>query len=114
MHCLDKGKTISAQTYIEDWLKPVVGAIEKQLLTSGTKNMKILNDNAKPHVAKIVRKYLNNKGIGIIDHPLYWPDLAPCDFWLFSQDKQHLTDTEDVQSLKKQITDIVAAIPKKE
>ena len=31
-HCLDKGKTISTQTYIKDFLKTVVSAIEKQSL----------------------------------------------------------------------------------
>ena len=114
IHCLDKGETISAQSYIEYCLKPVVSAIEKQRPTSGTKNMKILHDNAKPHVAKVVQEYLNNEGIAIIDHPPYSPDLAPCDFWLFSKIKQHLTDHKDVQSLKKQITEIVNAIPKDE
>jgi histone-lysine N-methyltransferase SETMAR len=73
-----------------------------------------LHDNAKPHVAKVVQEYLSNEGIKIIDHPPYSPDLAPCDFWLFGKIKQHLTDHKDVQSLKKQITEILAAIPKEE
>ena len=46
IYCLDKGKTISAQTYIEDFLKPIVSAIEKQLPTSGSKYLKILHKNA--------------------------------------------------------------------
>ena len=100
IHCLDKEKTISARTYVEDCLKPV-SAIEKQRPTSGTKNMKISHDNAKHHFAKVVREYLNNEGIGIIDHPPYSTDLAPCDFWLFSKIKQHQIDNKDVQSLKK-------------
>ena len=114
IHCLNKGETITAKTYIEDCLKPVVRAIEKQRPMSGTKNMKILHDNAKPHVAKDVQDYLKNESIAIIDHPPYSPDLAPCDFWLFSKIKQNLTDHKDVQSLKKQITEIVAGIPKEE
>ena len=65
-------------------------------------------------MTKVVREYLNNEGIAINDHPPYLPGLAPCDFWLFSKIKQHLTDIKDVQSLKKQITEIVAAIPKEE
>lgn len=114
VHCLDKGKTMSAQTYIEDCLKPVVCAIQKQRSKTGTKSMKILHDNAKPHVAKVVQEYLNSEGIGRIDHPPYSPDLAPCDFWLFSKIKLHLTDHKDVQSLKKQITEILSGIPKEE
>ena len=84
--------------YIEDCLKPVVSTIEKQRPTQGTKNIKILHENAKPHVAKVVQEYLNNEGIGIINHPQYSPDLAPCNFWIFNKIKQHLTDNKDVQT----------------
>ena len=41
--------------------------------------------NAKTQVAKIVKDYLNNEGKKLIGHPLYSPDLAPCDFWLYSE-----------------------------
>ena len=114
VHYLEKGEAICAQTYIEDCLTPVIGTIRQQRPKSGTKSMKILHDNAKPHVAKIVREYLNSEGITIIDHPPYSPDLAPSDFCLFSYIKQRLTDHPDVQSLKKQITRILAEKPKEE
>jgi transposase len=73
-----------------------------------------LHDNAKPHVAKLVKNYLENEGITIIDHPPYSPDLAPCDFWLFGKVKRELTSHTDVGSLKNQITEIVESIPKEE
>ena len=82
--------------------------------TTGLKNMKILHDNAKPHVAKIVKTYLQNEGITIIDHPPYSPDLAPSDFWLFSKLKRCLTSHEDVESLKLQITEVLRYIPQEE
>ena len=83
--CLESGKTVTAKYYRDNCLKPSLEKVREERPTSGTKNMKILHDNAKPHVAKIVKDYLNNEGLTIIDHPPYSPDLAPCDFWLFSK-----------------------------
>ena len=72
------------------------------------------HDNARPHVAKNVKAYLESEGMVTIDHPPYSPDLAPCDFWLFDKIKQSLTDHKSAISLKKQITEILGAIPKEE
>jgi hypothetical protein len=32
-----------------------------------------------------VSQFLAGKGISAMDHPLYSPDLAPVDFWLFPE-----------------------------
>ena len=42
----------------------------------------LLHDNARPHIAKPVKKYLEVKW-EILPHPLYSPDIAPSDFHLF-------------------------------
>ena len=76
--------------------------------------MKILHDNAKPHVAKIVKKYLQDQNLAIIDHPPYSSDLAPSDFWLFDYLKQRLDSHSDVESLKSQITEVLLSTPKEE
>ena len=78
------------------------------------KNMKILHENAKPHVAKVVKKYLDDEGITIIDHSPYSPDLAPCDFRLFSMFKQSSDTHSNVESLKSLITEVFESIPKEE
>ena len=41
------------------------------------------HDNAPARNAVSVRQLLVKKQIEALDHPLYFPDLAPCDFWLF-------------------------------
>lgn len=48
-----------------------------------------------------------------MDHPQYSPDLAPADFWLFSQLKSMLKgkyylDVEDIKPMKTFLTDIPA------
>ena len=112
--CLKKGETISSQYYIENCLEPIVNEINRQRPNSGTKNMKFLHDNARPHVTNGVKSYLNDNGFTIIRHPPYSPDLAPSDFWLFDRIKSHLDEHTDVQSQKLQITKIMQEIPKDE
>jgi transposase len=43
----------------------------------------LLHDKARPHVAKVVKKYLETLKWDILPHPLYSPDIAPSDYWLF-------------------------------
>ena len=31
-----------------------------------------------------VKQFSDSKNIGVLSHPTYWPDLAPCYFFLFS------------------------------
>ena len=42
----------------------------------------LVQDNARPHVARVCRQYLDDKGIDAIDWPSYSPDLNPIkNFW---------------------------------
>ncbi len=45
-------------------------------------------DNARPHVASIVRDFLEKCEIPTVAHPPYSTDLAHCDFWLFPSTKK--------------------------
>jgi len=40
----------------------------------------ILHDNARPHVAKVVKKYLETLKWNVLPHPPYSPDIAPSDY----------------------------------
>ena len=61
-HAAGMGETINNQYLIENCLKPVVKALEiGRPNRSGTKNLKILHDNAQPHVHKNVKKYYIKK-----------------------------------------------------
>ena len=53
--CMKKGETMCARNYRDDYLKPLLEKVIQERPTTGLKNMKILHDNAKPHVAKIVK-----------------------------------------------------------
>lgn len=109
---MEKGETINANYYINNSLAPVIKSIKAARPTSGLTNIKLHHDNARPHVAKVVKSYLETNGMRTIRHPPYSPDLAPCDFWLFDYIKRQLDDHSSEKSLKSQITRILGAIPK--
>ncbi|VVC34328.1 Hypothetical protein CINCED_3A000742 [Cinara cedri] len=47
-------------------------------------------DNAPAHNALSVKQYLAGKRTPVLEHAPYWPDLAPCDFFLFPKKKSAL------------------------
>jgi transposase len=47
-------------------------------------------DNAKPHTSKMSIEMIEELGFILVPQPPYFPDLAPCDFFLFGYLKQHL------------------------
>ncbi|KAG5325204.1 MOS1T transposase, partial [Pseudoatta argentina] len=52
----------------------------------------LLHDNARPHVAKPVKTYLETLKWEVLPHPLYSPDIAPSDFHLFRSMEHGLAD----------------------
>jgi len=47
----------------------------------------LLHDNARPHVAKVIKKYLETLKWDVLPHPPYSLDIAPSDYWLFRSSK---------------------------
>ncbi|GBP43002.1 Histone-lysine N-methyltransferase SETMAR [Eumeta japonica] len=50
----------------------------------------VLQDNASVHTARVSSQALKDTGFSEIDHPPYSPDLAPSDYFLFSNLKKEL------------------------
>ena len=50
----------------------------------------LLHDNAPSHNATIVKQFLAQRKVTVLDHPPYSPDLAPADYFLFPKVKSHL------------------------
>jgi transposase len=45
----------------------------------------LLHDNALVHSSGTVSEFLAKRGIPVLSHPTYCPDLVPADFFLFPQ-----------------------------
>ncbi|CAF4847578.1 unnamed protein product [Rotaria sp. Silwood1] len=114
IHCVDEGKTIDHNYYIENCLKPVVKEILKQRRSAGTQGIKLLHDNARPHTHSDVINYLTEQHIKIMPHPPYSPDLAPCDYWLNDYIKCNLSDQPNEKSLARAVFKVVKNIPEEE
>ena len=61
------------------------------------------HDNAPAHTALSVREFLATKQITLLEHPVYSPDLAHDDFFLFPKIKEiskgrHFDDIDDIRS----------------
>lgn len=114
VHAVPGGKTIDSNYYIENCLEPAFDAVSLKRKSVGTKSIKLLHDNAKPHCSQAVKNYLEHRSIKLIKHPPYSPDLAPCDYWLFDYIKCNLEDQIDEESLIKAVTKILSTIPASE
>jgi len=72
----------------------------------------LLHDNAPSHTAVLTQQFLAKNKIAVIPHPPYFPDLAPCDFFLFPKMKLKLKgrrfDTiEKIQAETQKVLDTV-------
>lgn len=52
------------------------------------------HDNARPHVAVVVKNYLETINWEILPHPPYSPDIAPSDYHLFRSMTHGLEDQQ--------------------
>ena len=84
-----RGTTITAERYCEV-LKKLKRAIQNKRRGKLTKTVFLIHDNARPHSARQTQQLREEFRWDVFGHPPYSPDLAPSDFHLFPQLKQHL------------------------
>ena len=68
------------------------------------------HDKAPSHTSILTHQFLVKNKIAVIPHPLYSPDLAPCDFFLFPKMKLKLkgcqfNTTEEIQAELQRVLD---------
>jgi len=74
----------------------------------------LLYDNAPSHNATIVKQFLAQRKVTVIDHPPYSPDLAPADYILFPKVKSHLKGHlfDSISDIQKAVTGTLNTIAK--
>ena len=72
--------------------------------------------NAPRHKTKKLYELLMKKQICVIDHPLYSPDLSPCDYFLFLKLKTAMKGAfnDDALTIETAVTQVLKIIPKTE
>ena len=89
---LAQGKNINAEL-CHTQLDKLVDAIQqkrRRLRGNSFENFHFLQDNPRPHTARLTQSKLAEIGFTVLPHPPYSPDLSPSDYYLFSPVKNSL------------------------
>ena len=79
---LPKGQTINVE-YYSSLLVQLKGIFKEKRCANVTKGVLFLHDNVTAHQALARQKKLAYLGFQCLDHPPYYPDLAPSEYHLF-------------------------------
>lgn len=98
---LRSGQTIDGPFYRQQLIRLKQAIKEKRTKWETRKETLIfLHDNARPHIEKSVKNYLENSGWEVLAHAPYSPDLAPSDYHLFRSMQNHM-DGERFSSVEE-------------
>ena len=86
---LQKGKITNGEYYAK-LLRQLRQAIRSKRPGKLTKGVLLHQDNAPAHKSLVAMSAVHDYGFELIDHPLYSPDLALSDYFLFPNLKKHL------------------------
>ena len=72
----------------------------------------LFHDNAPSHNVTIVIQFLAQRKVTVLNHPLYSPDLAPADYFLFPKVKSHLKGRlfDSISGTQKAVTSTLNTI----
>jgi hypothetical protein len=88
-----EGQTVNQKYYLEVLTKLPERVRKKRPELWKKKSWILHQDNAPAHNALTVKQFLVDRYIPVLQHPLYSPDLALCDFYLFPKVKSALKGT---------------------
>ena len=88
----------------------------KKQPSKGWSGVHLLHDNASSHKYEVVKSFLVSEKVKVLNHPLYSPDLSPCDFFLFPRIKKMLSGNKYTSrsSLGSTIYQCLQQIPKED
>ncbi|UYV78600.1 hypothetical protein LAZ67_16002110 [Cordylochernes scorpioides] len=97
---LERNATVNKNLYIAQ-LHPMNEAIQ-QKRPDRQGQIILLHDNARPHVAQVVKATLQELECEVLQHPPYSPDLVPTNYHLFRFMSNHMRGTtfDDEEDLK--------------
>ena len=74
----------------------------------------LLHNNAPSHNETIVKQFLAQWKVTVLNHPTYSPDLAPADYVLFPKVKSHLKGRlfDSISDIQKAVTSTLNTIAK--
>jgi len=107
------GQTVNSASY-EEVLKRLLQRIHHlRPAYHRTGQWILLHDNAPAHCAIRVHQFLAQRGVPVVDHPPYSPELTPADFFLFPRLKSLMKGARfaDVVTIQERVTAVLRSIP---
>lgn len=113
---IPRGRTVTGKLYQQLVMKKFEKIVKKSRPSLGLRKLALLHDNAPAHTSKETVQFLKKKGLTVLPHPPYSPDLAPCDFFLFPRLKKTLESKRyySRQSVGSAVFQCLRGIPKKD
>ena len=109
-----QGQTVNREVYISVLrrMRETLRRRRPDLWASG--QWTLLHDNARPHTALSVSRFLTKHNVTVLPHPPYSPHLSPCDFFLFPRLKKRLKRRrhENIKAIQAAVTMQFTGIPK--
>ena len=90
---LPQGTTYTSEYVVSKLIPEVDAAVRVKRPMIGLSRSKLHWDNARSHTSAATRNELDARGVTVLAHPPYSPDLAPSDFFLFGHPKRQLLGT---------------------
>ena len=99
---LPQGQTINQHVHKNILRRLMRSVREKRRELWETRSWLLHHDNAPAPNALGIREFLVKNNIAVLEQPPYSPDLAPCDFFLFSKLKKVIKGTgfQDSEAIK--------------
>ena len=74
----------------------------------------LLRDNSPSHNVAIVKQFLAQRKVTVLDHPPYSPELTPANYFLFQKVKFHLKERlfDSISDIQKAMTSTLNTIAK--
>lgn len=82
---IPEGRTVNKELYVEILRRLRESIRKKRPKMWAEQSWVLLHDNAPAHRSLLVNDFLAKTKTTVLPHPPYSPDLAPCDFFLFTE-----------------------------
>ena len=109
MHWVPTGQTVDKKYYVEVLRELSKRFRQKRPALFKSGQWHFHQDNTPVHNSILVTDYLTKMGIKTVPQPLYSPELAPCDFWLYLKLKEKLSGCRyvTIEEMEEAVTKVI-------